>query len=58
MWTLIKRFILDAVFALALLGAAGSTALGEIDGPPVWLKVAVPVVILAGGLYKKNGNSA
>jgi len=58
MWTVIKRFVLDAAFALALLGAAGSTTLGEIDGPPIWLKVAVPIVILAGGLYKKNGESS
>ncbi len=53
MWEVIKRFIFDASFALALFGAAGSTALGEIVNPPAWLRVGVPVVILAGGLYKK-----
>ena len=58
MWTVIKRFVFDAAFALALIGAAGSTTLGEVDSPPAWLKVAVPIVILAGGLYKKNGNGS
>lgn len=54
MWPAIKRFIFDARFALALLGAAGSQVLAEVTNPHVALRVVVPVIILAGGLYKQT----
>lgn len=53
MWEVVKRFIFDASFALAVLGSVLATILGEVTDPHVALRVAAPAVILAAGLYKK-----
>jgi len=52
MWPVVKRFIFDASFALAVLGSVLASTLGEVVNPPVWLRVSSVVVILAAGLYK------
>ena len=47
----LKSLVTDQTRFVAVLGVAGSAALGQLgDGAPVWLIVAVPVIIAIGAL--------